>query len=85
MAPPALAHRAVRAWLCTAGGDEAHPPDAATVARVLAVARGDAKGCDAGRGWQVRRSAGVLRLVPPGADQGVTAAPAPDSRPSAVR
>jgi hypothetical protein len=64
-APPALAHRAVRAWLCTIDRDDAHPPDAAAVARVLAVARGEAVGADVGRGWQVRRSHGRLRLVPP--------------------
>jgi tRNA(Ile)-lysidine synthase len=64
-APPALAHRAVRAWLRATDADEAHPPDAAAVARVLAVARGEAAGADVGRGWAVRRSAGVLRLVPP--------------------
>jgi hypothetical protein len=66
-APPALAHRALRAWLRAAGGDEAHPPEAAAVARVLAVARGGAVGTDVGGGWSVRRTAGVLRLVPPGA------------------
>jgi tRNA(Ile)-lysidine synthase len=63
-APAALAHRAVRAWLC-ATDPQAHPPDAGAVARVLAVARGEAVGADVGRGWQVRRSGGVLRLLPP--------------------
>lgn len=52
-APPALARRAVRRWLYA--GCE-HPPDAATVDRVLAVARGDAKGTDVGGGRAVRRS-----------------------------
>lgn len=59
-APPALAARAVRRWLRR--GDEAHPPDAATVARVLAVARGDAVACDVGAGREVRRSRGRLTL-----------------------
>lgn len=52
-APEPLAARAVRRWLRT--GDEQHPPDAATVARVLAVARGDAVACEVGGGRQVRR------------------------------
>ena len=39
-APAPLAARAVRRWL--RDGPEQHPPDAATVARVLAVARGEA-------------------------------------------
>ena len=56
-APPALARRAVRAWLTTD-----HPPDAATVERVLAVARGEAKATDAGGGRRVARTARVLRL-----------------------
>ena len=53
-APEPLAARAVRRWL--RAGDEQHPPDAATVARVLAVARGEAVACDVGGGRQVRRS-----------------------------
>jgi tRNA(Ile)-lysidine synthase len=48
-----LAARAVRRWL--RAGPEQHPPDAATVARVLAVARGEAAGCDVGGGRHVRR------------------------------
>ncbi|HLT16470.1 MAG TPA: tRNA lysidine(34) synthetase TilS [Acidimicrobiales bacterium] len=62
-APAPLARRAVRRWLRT--GAEQHPPDAATVARVLAVARGEAVGTDVGGGRSVRRRAGRLRLVPP--------------------
>jgi len=57
-APPALARRAVRAWLRT--GSEQHPPDAATVERVLAVARGEAVATDVGAGHEVRRAAGRL-------------------------
>ncbi len=60
-APPALARRAVRAWL--RAGAEQHPPDAATVERVLAVARGDAVATDVGGGRRVERSARRLRLV----------------------
>jgi tRNA(Ile)-lysidine synthase len=58
-APVALARRAVRRWL-TGGQD--HPPDLATVERVLAVARGDAVAADVGGGRRVARSAGRLRL-----------------------
>ena len=65
-APPPLARRAVRRWLRSAGpgGDEHHPPDAATVDRVLAVARGEAVACELPGGWRVSRSRGRLRLEP---------------------
>ena len=56
-APPALARRAVRRWLT-----EDHPPDAATVERVLAVARHQARATDAGHGRRVARTDNVLRL-----------------------
>lgn len=58
-APIALAQRAVRAWIASP-----YPPDAATVERVLAVARGGATACDIGGGRQVRRSHQRLRIVP---------------------
>ena len=44
--PLPLARRAVRRWLERGG----YPPDAATVARVLEVAAGNARGCDVGAG-----------------------------------
>ena len=56
-AEPALARRAVRRWLTTD-----HPPDAATVERVLAVARGEAKRADVGGNRSVARTRNVLRL-----------------------
>jgi len=59
-ASPSLARRAVRRWLATT-----HPPDAATVERVLAVARGDATGTDVGSGRRVERSRQRLSLVSP--------------------
>lgn len=59
-APAALARRAVRAWL---GGD--HPPDAATVERVLAVARGDVRACEVGGDVRVERHRQRLSIVPP--------------------
>ncbi len=52
-APVPLAARAVRAWLRT--GAEQHPPDAAAVERVLAVARGDAVATEVSGGRAVRR------------------------------
>jgi tRNA(Ile)-lysidine synthase len=61
-APVALARRALRRWL-SAGCD--HPPDGATVERVLAVARGDAKAADVGGGRRVARTGRRLRLDPP--------------------
>jgi len=56
-APIALARRAVRQWLANP-----LPPDASTIERVLAVAHGDAAGCDVGAGRQVRRSRQRLGL-----------------------
>lgn len=57
---PAVARRAVRRLLA---GD--HPPDAAAVERVLAVARHQAAACEVDGGRAVRRSAGRLRVEPP--------------------
>jgi tRNA(Ile)-lysidine synthase len=57
-APLALARRAVSRWLT---GE--HPPDAATVERVLRVAAGGATGCDIGGGRRVERSMQRLRLL----------------------
>ena len=58
--PPAVARRAVRRLLA---GD--HPPDAAAVERVLAVARHEAAACQVDGGRAVRRSGGRLRVEPP--------------------
>lgn len=60
-APPALARRAVRYWL----GHEGYPPDAATVERVLEVARGQTVACEIHGGRRVARSAWKLRLELP--------------------
>ena len=54
-APVPLARRAVRRWLRTLD-DEHHPPDAAGVERVLAVARGESTATQVGGGIEVRRS-----------------------------
>ena len=56
-APIALARRSIRAWL---RGE--HPPDLASVARVLQVARGEALGTEITGGRSVRRTNGKLRL-----------------------
>lgn len=61
-APEVVARVAVREWL-RAGHPERHPPDAATVERVMAVARGEATATDVGRGRRVERSGGRLALV----------------------
>ena len=56
-APIALARRSVREWL---RGE--HPPDLASVERVLQVARGEALGTEITGGRSVRRTNGKLRL-----------------------
>jgi tRNA(Ile)-lysidine synthase len=58
-APPARARRAVRRWLAGDG----YPPDAATVARVLAVAGGRNRACELPGGRRVERSRQRLRIV----------------------
>ena len=58
-APVALARRAVRRWL-----SQLHPPDAATVERVLAVARGSALATEVGAGRRVERHLQRLSLGP---------------------
>jgi tRNA(Ile)-lysidine synthase len=63
-APVVVARVAVRRWLREASA-EGHPPDAATVERVLAVARHEARSTDVGRGWRVARTDRRLRLEPP--------------------
>jgi len=60
-AEPAIARRAVRAWLWRGmGGD--HPVDLAAVDRVLAVARNQATAAEVQGGWRVFRSEGRLHL-----------------------
>ena len=65
-APPPLARRAVRAWLTRPGSS--YPPDAATVERVLAVARGEVRATEVGEGRRIARTAGRLRLEPSAGD-----------------
>ena len=64
-APPALARRAVRRWLRQADNrldDERHPPSAAEVERVLAVARNETIACELAGGRRVSRTHNRLRL-----------------------
>lgn len=56
-APLPLARRAVRRWLTTD-----HPPDLATVDRVLGVARGESIACEVGGGRRVSRRQQRLRI-----------------------
>jgi tRNA(Ile)-lysidine synthase len=58
-AHPAVARRVVRRWLT-----DGYPPDAATVERVLAVARGEAVATEVGGGRRVERSRRRLHLRP---------------------
>jgi tRNA(Ile)-lysidine synthase len=62
-APVALARRAIRSWLRGGTDAECHPPDAAAVERVLAVARGEAVATEV-LGRRVSRSHGRLRVEP---------------------
>jgi tRNA(Ile)-lysidine synthase len=59
-APAPLARRAIRRWLVTDG----YPPDAASIERVLAVARGEAVACELSDGRRVGRSHQRLRVTP---------------------
>ncbi|MDH4147424.1 MAG: tRNA lysidine(34) synthetase TilS [Acidimicrobiia bacterium] len=62
-APYPVAATALRDWLRS--GPERHPPDSATVERVLDVARGAARATEVGGGRRVRRSAQRLLLESP--------------------
>lgn len=65
-APSPLARRALRRWLRTVLPD-GQPPDGATLARVAAVAAGEARACELPGGTRVVRSRGRLQVVAPGA------------------
>jgi tRNA(Ile)-lysidine synthase len=65
MAHPALARRVVRSWLRDSSGPEHHPPSAAEVDRVLAVAAGQVVACELSGHRRVRRSHGRLVLGRP--------------------
>ena len=59
-APPPLARRAIRSWLT-----REHPPDLATVERVLAVARGEVAACETNDGRRISRHHQQLSLDGP--------------------
>jgi tRNA(Ile)-lysidine synthase len=75
-APAVLARRAVRQWL-RAADPESHPPDSATVERVLAVAAMHSRACEVGGDRRVRRSAGRLALERPGRSPDGPSPPSP--------
>ena len=65
--PRPLARRALRRWVIDtirqkAPDGDRHPPDLATIERIMAVACGDAVGCDVSGSWRVERSQQRLRL-----------------------
>jgi tRNA(Ile)-lysidine synthase len=60
-APTALVRRALRRFIRDETGGE-HPPDGATVARVLAVVNLDVTGTELGGGWRLARTSGRLRI-----------------------
>jgi tRNA(Ile)-lysidine synthase len=61
-APVVLARRALRRWLTESG----YPPDRASIERVLAVARGEAVGCEITGGRRIRRSGQRFDILPGG-------------------
>jgi tRNA(Ile)-lysidine synthase len=61
-APVPLARRAVRRWLAEAG--DGYVPDARSVERVLAVARGGLTATETAGGLRVRRRSGRLAVEP---------------------
>ena len=61
---PAVAFEVIRNWIWNSRSDE-HPPDLATIERVLDVARLESIATDIGGGWRVARTNRVLRLEPP--------------------
>ena len=60
-APEPLAQMALRRWIQRETAAE-HPPDAAAVERVMAVARNAARSTEVGGGWRVTRSSQRLGL-----------------------
>ena len=60
-APIALARRAIRAWLTHDG----YRPDAASIERVMGVARGETKACEVAGGVRVRTHPAAIRQIIP--------------------
>ena len=63
-APEVVAVLALRQWLRTADPDR-HPPDAATLARVMAVVRQERRATEIAGGWRLTRRDDRLALVAP--------------------
>ncbi len=63
-APPPVAALALQRWIRTETGD-GHPVDAASIARVLEVANGEAKAAEVNGGWRIHRSKQRLHLSTP--------------------
>jgi tRNA(Ile)-lysidine synthase len=61
-APVALARRAVRRWLMSSPASGGHPPDAAAVDRVLAVAHGNVRAIEVAGIGRISRSGGRLSM-----------------------
>jgi tRNA(Ile)-lysidine synthase len=72
-APPALAARALRRWLASFSGG--HPPDAATLGRVLEVVNGRRQACQVAGVGRVARSRGQLRVNVTGRSSGEALGP----------
>lgn len=66
-AAPPVAGAAIRGWLRDAGVGDGYGVDAASVGRVLAVARGEQVATQVAGGWRVARSRGRLAVTPPDA------------------
>ncbi|MEI7886359.1 MAG: tRNA lysidine(34) synthetase TilS [Actinomycetes bacterium] len=71
--PSALAAEVIRLWWSRSTGI-VYPPDAAAIARILSVARGDSVSCEVGSGWRVMRTAGRLSLQHAAASETATVA-----------
>jgi tRNA(Ile)-lysidine synthase len=63
-APPVLAALALHDWL-RAASPAGYGPDAATLERALAVARGEVRATELAGGWRIERSRNRLRIVRP--------------------
>jgi tRNA(Ile)-lysidine synthase len=61
-APRALARRAIRLWLVDHLDDEKHPPSAASIERILGVAKGDATATEIEGGITIKRSSQRLQI-----------------------
>lgn len=61
---PVLAREVIRNWIWKSRNND-HPPDLATIERVLNIARLEITATDIGGGWRVARTNRILRIEPP--------------------